>query len=230
MCTAIVSHGERYLAGFDLDIDPAVWDYRLYCKNGVFYIGIRVGSTVYKVHGVNADGHFGVLPYRNGAVGVPRRGAKYQRVDLLVDRWLSGKYDYAELTARLQEKELVDAAGCSMHALFADREGHILLAEPGSGFRAYERRVVVTNYPMIEPPAELTNPFYGAERKACAEQLLSGIKEPTKEDIFAALRAAAQEGQWATRLSFVYDGEENAVYWCEERDFDHIRRFALNEG
>ena len=94
MCTAIAKKGHDLLYGFNLDIDPDVWDFSLYKSDKVFTVGIKVGSTVYYTHGVNRDGHFGNVPYMNGAEFTPPRGARRERIDLMTDRYIRGNYSF----------------------------------------------------------------------------------------------------------------------------------------
>ena len=224
MCTVIGKTGNDAIYGFNMDIDPAVWDYAVYAKKDMFYIGIKVGKTVYKVHGVNSKGQFAVMPYMNGeAERVMHRGGRYQRLDLLVDGYIAGKFDYAELERITAEKTLVNIPGASMHGFFADGEGHMLLAEPGVGVKRYESFAAVTNFPTIEIPEDTSCVFYGYDRYETAADMLSHSGDDfTVKDAFEILRETVQTGQWATRVSFVYSKNENAVYYCTNRDFDNI--------
>lgn len=225
MCTAFIHRGDDYLAGFNFDVDPAVWQYKLIMNPQLFYIGIRMGRTLYKTHGVNCSGQFGVLPYRNGPVETKlHRGGRYQRLDLLDGRWIAGDIDYVNLESILEQKEIVDAPGCSMHALFSDAPGHIMLVEPGSGHISFEKQAVVGNFPLIERPSELSGPFYGAERYETACRMLETENTFRIEDGLALLQAAAQTGQWATRISFLYSGNENCVFYCLNGDFSIVKR------
>ena len=44
------------------------------------------------------------------------------------------------------------------------------------------------------------------------------------QDGLHLLREVKQEGNWATRVSFVYSANENAVYYALERNFDQANR------
>lgn len=46
MCTAIVYKGKDLIYGFDLDIDPSVWNYDVYMTKDFFSVGITVGAFV----------------------------------------------------------------------------------------------------------------------------------------------------------------------------------------
>lgn len=59
MCTAIAYKGNDLIYGFNLDIDPEVWQYSVHKTKSGFAIGITVGKTTNYVHGINQNGHFG---------------------------------------------------------------------------------------------------------------------------------------------------------------------------
>lgn len=217
MCTGFVSFGKDYLAGFNLDADPAVWNFSVYAKKTAFFAGLRIGSTTYRIHGINAAGQFAVLPYMNGAIETKsHRGGAYRRIDLVNHAVLSGKLDPNALEAVLDEKRIVNVPNTSMHALYADPTGRTLLVEPGL---RVTRRVgghsVIANFPLSARPDDLAdNPFYGADRFQTVSAALDRFGEGlTVRNALDTLLSVRQAGQWATRLTFVYSHAENAVYY-----------------
>ncbi len=231
MCTAFVKNGASRIVGFNFDLDQSAFRYRVCKTREMFYIGICVGSTTYKTHGVNRNGNFGNLPYRNGAVPCAmRRGARVRRLDLVNQAFIAGKCSYAELLETVRDKEIVDVPGMSMHSLFSDREGHMLLVEPGSGYReCSEDHAIITNYPIIDPPADLSPVWYGASRQQTGEDILQNSGDGFSwQDGLKLLSAVTQGEPWATRVSFVYSDRDNAVYYCLNGDFDRVQvhRFA----
>lgn len=232
MCTAFIKRGDDLLFGYNLDIDPAVWNYSIIKKKSIFTVGIRLGSTLYYTHGVNEEGHFANLPYMNGAdVGHRGVGRGQYRIDLLVDRYLRGKLSYRQVSEIAGSKTLVSGAGASVHALVGDGEGHILLLEPSYGVREIrETCACVTNFPLIPALPDYSNPFYGKERydRACSI-LRSADDSFSALDGMELLKTVKQEGQWGTRLSFVYSRRENAVYFCTDGEFGHMEKWQLGE-
>ena len=231
MCTAFIKRGSDLLFGYSLDLDPAAWDYRIIKNQKLFTVAIRLGSTTYYTHGVNAAGAFGNLPYMNGEdVGHKGVGRNQYRIDLLVDRYLRSKFSYAELLDIAKNKTLISGAGGSFHSLIGDAEGHILLLEPLFGFREIEENYAcVTNFPLIPVLSDYSNPFYGKERYDSAVKILSeaGADFSVQEGL-ALLKSVKQEGQWGTRLSFLYSRQENAVYFCTEGDFERIEKWQFS--
>lgn len=232
MCTGFVKRGDDVICGYNLDMGVGVWDYKVYAKKDMFYVGIRIGSRIYKTHGVNANGNFGNLPYMNGPAADTYRRGRTQRIDLLTDSYISARLTYGQLLATVRERETVNVPNVSMHSLAADREGHMLLIEPGNGYREItDSYAVISNFPILAPPADFTLPWYGKERYDRAEKALaeSGA-DFSAADGLRLLRELRQEGEWATRLSFVYSRNENAVHYALEPALDTVIRHAFTVG
>ena len=136
MCTAIACTGNDLLYGFNLDIDPAVWDYSIRKTRNYFAVGITVGKTTYLVHGVNRAGNFGNVPYMNGEVFPVPRGVRRERIDLMSDRYIRGKYSFADVEEILRTKTVVNIPAATMHSLMGSGDGRFLIAEPGLGVKA----------------------------------------------------------------------------------------------
>lgn len=230
MCTAFIKRGTDLLFGYSLDLDPEAWDYRIVKNKSLFTVAIRVGSTTYYTHGVNASGRFANLPYMNGEdTGHRGVGRNQYRIDLLADRYIRGRLSYAEVLDIARTKTVISGAGGSFHSLIGDAEGHILLLEPVYGFRAIDGDYAcVTNYPAIPVLSDYSNPFYGKERCDAAAKILSESgADFGVEDGLRLLETVKQEGQWGTRLSFLYSRRENAVYYCIDGDFEHVEKWQF---
>ena len=230
MCTAFIQRGSDLLFGYSLDLDPAAWNYRIVKNKKLFTVAITLGPTTYYTHGVNAAGHFGNLPYMNGEdVGHRGVGRNQYRIDLLVDRYIRGKLSYAEVLSIAENRTILSGPGTSFHSLIGDAEGHILLLEPLYGFREIEEDYAcIANFPAIPTLSDYANPFYGKDRYDTAVKTLAEAgADFGVEDGLRLLQAVKQEGQWGTRLSFLYSRRENAVYYCTEGDFDHTERWQF---
>lgn len=215
MCTAIAYKGNDLLYGFNLDIDPAVWHYSLHKTGSLFAVGITVGKTTYYVHGVNRDGHFGNVPYCNGERFPVPRGAGRERIDLLSDRYLRGKYSFADIERILQTKTVCNIPAATMHSLIGNEMGDFLIVEPGYGVKKVEDRfAVLTNFPVLTDLPDYSNPFYGKDRYDAAVSVLSNAgTDFSAEDALRLLYDTRQEGQWATRVSFVWSRNRNTVFY-----------------
>lgn len=226
MCTGFMKKGDDLLYGFNLDIDPAVWNFGLYKTKDIFTVGIKVGSTLYYTHGVNRHGRFSNLPYMNGDDFLPEKGKKRERIDLLTNRYLRGRYSFDDVLAIVQNKTLVNVPGGSMHSLIGDENGRTLLVEPGLGYREITGNyAVIANFPLLTELSDYGNPFYGKDRYDKAEEILKNSPASfSAMDGMKLLENVKQEGQWGTKVSFVYSKNENAVYYCLNGDFEHIEK------
>ncbi len=233
MCTGFIKKGEDIVFGYNLDLPDELWDFRVCPKKDAFYVGIKVKGRIYKTHGVSARGQFAVLPYMNApACGPYRRGRAYRRLDLLVNDYIAGKLDYRELRRVTGEKQIVNAPGCSMHALFGDAEGHMLLVEPGLGAAELPGDfAVVGNFPIRLDPA-LRDPaleaWYGVDRYQKAEALLAqadktfGLAEGMR-----VLEAVSLSEGAPTRVSFVYSVRTQTLRWALDRNFAEAKEYRL---
>lgn len=224
MCTAITKKGNDLIFGYNLDLDPAEWQYRLCRRPDYFAVGITVGKTTYLTHGVNRQGNFSDLPYLNGESFSVPRAARRERIDLMTDRYIRGKYCYSDIETILQAKILVPAPAATMHSLLGSGQGDLWILEPGYGCKRVEDDyAVLTNFPVLMPPDDLKCPFFGKDRYDKAVSLLRQSGDDfSAADALELLRQVRQEGRWGTRLSFAYSRNENAVYYTENGDFSRI--------
>lgn len=233
MCTGFIRKGKDIIFGFNMDLPDGLWDFQVYPKKDMFYVGIRVGRKIYKVHGVNALGQFGNMPYMNDMErGKYRRGKEYRRLDLLVHNYIGGKLDYRSLLEEAGTHRIVNLPDCSMHTLFGDAQGHMLLAEPG--FAAKELTgdyAVISNFPIQEKPEDLVPEkygWYGMDRYRTAEEILRqaggsfGLAEGMK-----VLEAVSQVQYAPTRVSFVYSVNTHMLRYALERDFAGAKEYRL---
>lgn len=221
MCTGFVKKGKDLIIGYNLDIDPAVWDFKLLMNKDLFTVAIKIGSTTYYTHGINSNGNYGCIPYMNDPT--PYRSKGHERIDLLVNNYIRGKIDYKDVIASCK-KEVSNINFGSMHALLCDREANCVIVEPGCGYKEIEDDyAVISNYPLLKPCLD-DNKFYGKDRYELVTKVL---KESNSDfnylDGLKLLKEVSQVGTWATRLSFVYSKCDNAVYYCDGCDFDNIK-------
>lgn len=224
MCTAIAFKGNDLLYGFNMDLDPAVWHYSIRKTKSLFAVGITVGKTTYYVHGVNSSGHFGNTPYMNGESFPVPRGARRERIDLMNDRYIRGKYSFGDIEKIVRTKALVNIPAATMHSLIGNENGDFLLVEPGYGCKKVEENyAVLSNFPVLTTLSDPDNPFYGKDRYDRAVSVLSKADAAfSAEDALRLLCDVKQGGQWATRVSFVYSRNRNTVYSCLEGDFSRV--------
>lgn len=232
MCTGFVFRGSDIVSGFNMDLADGAWEYKVYAKPDMFFIGIKAGSTVYKTHGVNSRGSFAVLPYMNAPErGVYSRGRDVKRIDLLVNDCIAGKLSLTDIKRICAENRIVNVPNLSMHSLLADGDGNALLVEAGLGcYEPTGRFAAISNFPLLEKTADLSAPWYGKDRYDTACAMLQDAGDAfSVNDALKLLAAVKQEGEWPTRVSFVYSRNENAVYYALDRDFSAIKRHAFTK-
>ena len=255
MCTAFVRKGKDVIVGFNMDINMGAVDYDVYVEPDQFYVGVRPAGVanaypelidnyerngelpVIRIQGINHKGNFGNCLNNMCFTKAPfRLGENVISIDHIVDDYISGTSNLEDIIRIANEKEImnlpngsVDIPDLAMHSLLADREGRIMLLEPGNGYSIIQGEyAVLSNFPMLELAGDFRDEnagFYGKDRYDKAMNMLRDSNEDFSiEDGIRILRAVKQEGTWATRVSFVYSNNENAVYYCKERDFDHMIR------
>lgn len=229
MCTAIAYKGNDLIYGFNLDIDPEMWQFSVHKTKSLFAVGITVGKSTYYVHGVNKGGCFGNVPYMNGEVFPVPRGMRRERIDLMIDRYIRGKYSYSDIEEILRTKAVVNIPAATMHSLIGNENGDFLIVEPGYGYkRVGENYAVLTNFPTLTELPDYSNPFYGKDRYDRALSVLSKAGEDfSPEDALALLHEARQEGQWGTRVSFVYSRNRNEVSYFLDGDISTLQKHSF---
>lgn len=224
MCTGFVRKGKDLIYGFNLDIDPNVWSFDIYKTKKYFTIGITVGSTTYFTHGVNANGNFANLPYMNGEECNYPKGIEKQRLDLLIDRYIKNKYNFDDVLNIINKKTIINYKNTNMHSLICDIDGNVVLVEPGYGNKIIKNKyAVISNFPILAKLKDYGNPFYGKDRYDKATQILKESKNSfSVDDALNLLKQCKQEGQWGTKVSFVYSKNNNVVYYCLNGNFNEV--------
>lgn len=81
---------------------------------------------------------------------------------------------------------------------------------------------------MMKPESTKDFIVSGDDRYERALPLLDNYKNKfSLSNAFELLYAVRQEGAWATRASFVYSANKQTVYYVENNNFEHIRKFKF---
>lgn len=230
LCTSFVRKGNDIICGFNFDAPEGLWDYKINCQKNLFFVGIKFAGTLYHVHGVTSEGKYACLPYMNDPEkGKYNRKKNAQRIDLLVDRYLTGEYSYEDVLELNRTKEVINTPSSSMHAHFLSPDGRLLLVEPGLGhMEILGNYDIITNFPMMETLDDLSKPWYGKDRYEIGKKILADSHDDfSVQDGLSLLEKTKQEGLWATKVSFVYSKRDNAVYFCKNGDFSNITKHSF---
>lgn len=231
MCTRFVYHGNDIITGFNFDIDLSVWKHRVIEEKERFYIGIlRPDGIYHSYHGVNQNGNVGTLLYVHGnPAGAFRDSPDCMTIADLTEQFIKAQISFEDALRIVKTKKITYAPDATMQAMLSDAHGRVLIIEPGIGHREEHKKYsLITNYSLLKPESTKNYIVPGDDRYERALQLLDNYENDfSVSDAFTFLHAVRQEGAWATRVSFVYSAKEQAVYYAENNQFDHIKKFVF---
>ena len=232
MCTRFVYRGDDMITGFNLDIDLSVWKHKVIEEKERFYIGIlRPDGTYHSYHGVNKNGNVGTLLYVHGnPAGAYQDCPNCMTIADLTEQFIKAQISFDEVLQILKSKRITYAPDATMQAMLSDVYGRVLIIEPGIGYwEEHKRYSLITNYSLMNPESTKNFIVQGDNRYERALQLLDSYKNDFSiSDAFALLHTVRQEGEWATRVSFVYSVNERTVYYAENNRFEHIKKFTFS--
>lgn len=153
MCTRFVYNGNDTITGFNFDIDLSVWTHKV-------IIGIKMPDNQYhSFHGINRNGNVATLLYVNG-----NKNGKYSTnknnitISDLTESYIKGEISFDDTLKIVQKQKIIYAKDISMQAMLSDKNGHVLIIEPGIGYRLEQAIYpLITNYSILSP--EVTRPF-----------------------------------------------------------------------
>lgn len=231
MCTRFVYNGNDLITGFNFDIDLSVWNHKVITEKDRFYIGIlRPDGKHHSYHGINKNGNVGTLLYvhRNNK-GEYKCGFDYMTIADLTEQFIQAKLSFDDVMEIVNTKKITYAPDATMQAMLSDISGRVLIIEPGIGYREEKKQYsLITNYSVLAP--EITQEFIvaGDDRYEQALQFLEQCNDNFSiSDGFSLLKKVHQEGLWATRVSFVYSANDQAVYYTENNQFNQIKKYEF---
>lgn len=196
-----------------------------------FYIGIlRPDGVYHSYHGVNRNGNVGTLLYVHGnPAGTYKDSFDCMTIADLTEQFIKAQISFDNVLQIVKSKQITYAPDAAMQAMLSDRHGRVLIIEPGIGYREEcETFSLITNYSLMKPESTKDFIVAGDNRYERALQFLDDYKNDFSiSKAFALLHAVRQEGDWASRVSFVYSVNEHAVYYVENNHFEHIKKFVF---
>lgn len=231
MCTRFVYNGNDMITGFNFEIDLSVWKHKVIKEKDCFYIGIlRPDGKFHSYHGVNKNGNVGTLLYVHGNTeGEYKCGSDYMTIADLTEKFIQAKLSFDDVLQILKTKKITYAHDATMQTMLSDISGRVLIIEPGIGYKKEKKKYsLITNYSLIKPKSTKKFIVPGDDRYECALKILEQCKNNFSiSDAFSLLKKVHQEGIWATRVSFVYSANEQAVYYTENNQFEQIKKFEF---
>lgn len=231
MCTRFVFKGEDVVTGFNFEIDLSDWTHKVIKEKDRFYIGIQgIDGEYHSYHGINRNGNVGTLLYVHG-----NENANYTNennsitIADLTESFIKNEISFDKAVEIVKNKKVVYAIDATMQALLSDKNGRVLIIEPGIGYRVEESKYsIITNYSVLNPEStkEYINP--GDIRYEMAKEKLSTYEnEFSPEDAMSILKYVSQDNHWATRVSFVYSAKNNKVFYVENNKFNEIKEYSF---
>ena len=230
MCTSIAVNKKKTVIGWNLDLLDMEYRVRP-AADGVF---IEINDKTegwMPLFGANARGDFVGMPtcWPSDARSDPS-GDGESIILLDIDLLLQRK-TLREIRELADTRAVFSVPGLTFMGALSDAEGNVLHIVPGQGSLYYERpdHAVLTNFSPFKQDAE-PHPWMGWDRYNTAESMLSDSSHDFGvEDCFDVLKAVSQE-VCPTIVSMVYDVDDRTVYWCEDRNWTDIKRFAFTDG
>ena len=229
MCTSIVVNKKKTIVGWNLDL--LGMEYRVRPSDSGVYIEINDKKEGWMpLFGANARGDFVGMPtcwpFDNRSE--PKENAV--NVIMLDIDFLLQKKTLSEIREIVDKIPVCSVGGTTFMSALSDSSGNVLHIVPGQGNMYYEKPIfkILTNFSPFKQDSE-KHPWMGWDRYKKAEEILSESSDNFDVgDCFSLLRNVSQE-TCPTVVSMVYDVTERVVYWCENREWESIRKLVFNK-
>lgn len=228
MCTSLIHNGNKTIVGWNLDILDM--EHKVVAEDNAVYIAINDKSEVWlPLFGANSRGEFVAMPtcWPYDGRSDPQNDGSINIINLDIDLLL-GKKTFSELKNIAESGIVCSIPGTTFQAQLTDKNGNVLQIVPGQGTRYIERPKysVMTNFSPFKGDSE-KHPWMGVDRYRAADRMLANADEDFNvDDCFKILKEVSQT-VCPTVVSMVFEIESNTVYWCENRDFEHIRKSVM---
>lgn len=223
MCTSIISNRNKTIVGWNLDILDM--EYRVSVSDSGVYIEINDASEGWlPLFGANSRGDFVGMPTchpfdeRSNPIGEGRNIIMLD-IDLLLQ-----KKSLQEIKTIAEKEPVYSVPGVTFMSSLSDKNGNVLQIIPGQGNRYFEKPKyqILTNFSPFKMDSE-QHPWMGWDRYNTAKGMLDEASDDFDvDDCLHILKAVSQE-VCPTVVSMVFDVNEKTVYWCEQRQWNHIQ-------
>lgn len=229
MCTSIVVNKKKTIVGWNLDILDM--EYRVRPAGDGVFIEINDPKEGWMpLFGANSRGDFVGMPTCWPFDARSNPTGEGENVILLDIDLLLQKKTLQEIHEIADHRPVYSIPGVTFMSTLSDAEGNVLHIIPGQGSCYYEKPEykILTNFSPFKQDSE-THPWMGWDRYHKAEEMLRETGEDFDEkDCFRILKAVSQE-VCPTVVSMVFDVSEMTVYWCENREWDKVRKVRLEK-
>ena len=230
MCTSIVVNKKKTIVGWNLDLLDT--EYRVRPADHGVYIEVNDAKEGWMpLFGANSRGDFVGMPTcwpfdeRSDPTGTG------ENVILLDIDLLLQKKTLQEIREIAEKNPVFSIPGLTFMSALSDAEGNVLHIIPGQGFEYYEKPEykILTNFSPYKQDSE-KHPWMGWDRYHKAEAMLKEAADDfDMNDCFEILKAVSQE-VCPTVVTMVFDVAERTVWWCENRDWEKVRKVSLRRN
>ena len=227
MCTSIITNRKKTIVGWNLDI--LNMEHRVTVSDIGVFIEINDAKEGWlPLFGANSRGDFVGMPTcwpfdeRSNPTGDGRNVIMLD-IDLLLQ-----KKTLQEIKEIVENETVFSVPGVTFMSSLSDKDGNVLQIIPGQGNLYFEKPdyQVLTNFSPFKKEAE-QHPWMGLDRYHIARKMLEEATDDFDvSECFEVLKAVSQE-ICPTVVSMVFDVTENAVYWCEDRQWNQIQKKQL---
>ncbi|WP_156789651.1 hypothetical protein [Gracilinema caldarium] len=201
-----------------------------------FIVSVKFKGNYFPSFGISRSGIF-----VNDLEVDPCDEGKYRRQSdkiwvnsTLVNKLLKNMLSFNQLYKKMDSLEFVNGPYSSTHNMIVNRNGDVIINEPGRG-KIYSKRedsnyLIMTNFPIIKNNKIISvgKTGTGIDRFEIAKDYIENRKDLSIGDCFELLKLTSQsESEWKTDLSIVYDVTNNTVYISKKMDFNNIQKIEL---
>ncbi|MEJ5223559.1 MAG: hypothetical protein WHV44_03815 [Anaerolineales bacterium] len=236
MCTSFVYRKDIVLVGMNFDNDGK--EYQISDIDGKgFLIAVKIGDVFFSSIGISPNGIFVndqmVDPNENGVY--KRQSAKRWVTSKLIDTILKTSLGFSEIISILEQVKIVNAPNLSTHNLIVDRNGDICIVEPGRKNIISRKEesdwFILTNFPISDYKGIAPTNVMGSG----SDRYMKGLRLLKQQDKqmgiqsgFSILRELQQDNStWITELSLIYDVANRELYYCQQRNFEDVKKLSL---
>ena len=227
MCTSITVNKRKTLVGWNLDI--LGMEYRVTPSDEGVYIEILDEKEGWlPIFGANSRGDFVGMPTCHPFDDRSNPKAEGPISMMLGIELLIKKKTFEEVKTIAESGPVYSVPGVTFMSSLTDANGNVLHIIPGQGYKYYEKPEysVLTNFSPFKGDSE-KHPWMGMDRYQIAQKMLSEASDDFDvEDCFEVLKACSQEA-CPTVVSMVFDTKNREVYWCENRQWEEVKKKSL---
>ena len=230
MCTSIISNRNKTIVGWNLDLLDM--KHRVVpSEQGVFIEILDKTEGWMPIFGANPRGDFVGMPtcWPFDKRSDPVR--QEQNIIMLDIELLTMKKTLQEIKEISETQPICSVPGVTFMSSLSDKDGNVLQIVPGQGSSYFEKPEykVMTNFSPYKMDSE-QHPWMGWDRYQKASSMLENADDSFDvEDCFGVLKEVSQT-VCPTVVSMVYDVSERTVYWCEDRRWGDIKKYAFREN